>query len=469
MRLSEETKQLLAERVERPGYDRTRPARRIVHLGIGAFHRAHQAVYTDDANRAGGEQWSIIGVSLRSEGARDQMAPQDGLFTVTARSAQESAPRLIGSVGDVLFAPESPDRLVDILADEATAIVTLTVTEKGYLARPDGSLDRGNADLASEADGGAPRTIYGFLAAAMAKRRAEGRAGLTLLSCDNLSENGKRLERLLLDYLGDRDTALADWCREHCRFPNSMVDRIVPATAPADLDALEAAIGLRDEAGVFTEPFRQWVIEEDFAGPRPGWEAGGAEIVSDVRPYETAKLRMLNGAHSALAYLGLEKGLALVSEAITDPDIGPLVSRLMREEAAPAIAAAPGQDLMAYADALERRFDNPSLPHRLEQIATDGSQKIAQRWLATLSDRQQQNASCPAILEALAAWIVHVRGDGAPVRDPLAEQLAELWRSAGADSIVDALFGRDGMFADQWQPSDADLQFLEQRVKLKSA
>lgn len=237
-----------------------------------------------------------------------------------------------------------------------------------------------------------------------------------------------------------------------------MVDRIVPATTQEDRAALEAMTGLRDEGAVVTEPFSQWVIEDAFAGPRPAWEAVGAQIVSDVAPYETAKLRMLNGAHSALAYLGLARGHAHVHEAVADPVLRACVSRLMSEEAAPTIHAGPDQDLAAYAAALLERFANPALNHRLIQIAMDGSQKISQRWLATLA--HAQGRQCPAILTAIGAWLAHLRGENiaawGTVDDPRADELTALVQNSQAEEQINAIFGEGGPMASAWQPSSAD-------------
>lgn len=462
MRLSEATAATLPDAVRRVDYDRDGAAHQIVHLGIGAFTRAHQAVLTEDAIAASGDVWRIIGVSMRSATVRDQLGPQDHLFTVTSKGEGAPVTRIVRCVGDVIVAPEHPERVVAAIADPRTQVVTLTVTEKGYhLVPADAELP---ALLREDVASATPQTIYGYFAQGLEQRRANGLSGLTILSCDNLAENGTRLREMLLRVLAVRDPALADWCADRCTFPNSMVDRIVPATQPADIDALAAQIGLRDEAAVFTEPFRQWVIEDSFAGPRPAWDAAGVQIVADVRPYETAKLRMLNGAHSALAYLGLAKGYELVSAAIADPEIGPLVGRLMREEAADSFTPAPEQDLAAYADSLIARFSNPALPHRLAQIAMDGSQKIPQRWLATLADRQEQGKASPALLQALAAWIVHVRGDNPHVSDPRAEQLAALWRTAGAEGIVAALFDAGGPMASTWAPTAEDRAALDRHI-----
>jgi fructuronate reductase len=221
---------------------------------------------------------------------------------------------------------------------------------------------------------------------------------------------------------------------------------------------------VRDEAAVITEPFKQWVIEDRFAGPRPRWEDCGVQFAADVRPFEAAKLRMLNGAHSGLAYLGLARGHAFVHEAVADPEIAPLIDRLMLQEAATSLAAAPGQDLAAYADALTARFANPALAHRLAQIAMDGSQKIPQRWLDTLAFHHSAGRSCPAILTALAAWVVHVRGDERAVEDPRVDELAALWRAAGRTGIIAALFGPVGVFARHWVATPDDAAFLRARM-----
>ena len=438
MRLSAQVP--LPPSVQEPGYDRAAQAAGIVHIGIGAFHRAHQAVYTDDAMAAGDRDWGIIGVSLRSGDVAAQMGPQDGLSTVSTRSAVGTQLRLIGAVQKVLVAADDGQAVIDAIAAPTTHIVSFTVTEKGYLRRADGSLD-----LAAAA--GNP-SLYCFVSAGLAERKARGRGGLTLLSCDNLAGNGAVLRRLMREYLAACHPDLSAWFDATCTCPATMIDRIVPATTDADRAAIEAALGARDEGAVVTEAFSQWVIENDFAGPRPRWEAVGAELVADVAPYETAKLRMLNGAHSALAYIGLGRGHEFVHQAIADVDIRPVIERLMLGEAAPTIDTAPGQDLSAYADALLDRFANPALHHRLIQIAMDGSQKIPQRWLETLAWHQARGMRCPSLEAAIAAWIAFLRSDH-PVDDPLADKLREA--AAGPDAMV-RLFGDDGLIASDWRP-----------------
>jgi fructuronate reductase len=445
----------LPVQVRRPSYDRESMGIGIVHIGIGAFHRAHQALYTDDAMNSGQRDWGILGVSLRSSEVARQLNPQDGWYTVATRTSVAAEYRLVGAVRAVAVAAEEPVCVERAISADTTHVVTLTITEKGYCRGADGNLDRTHAGADS---------VYALLARGLARRRDAGRSGLTLLSCDNLSHNGAQLRQLLGQYLEDRDASLATWVDRQCTFPSSMVDRIVPATTDADRDAAESALGVRDEAHVGTEPFSQWVIEDRFAGARPAWEAQGAQLVRDVAPFETAKLRMLNGAHSALAYLGIQRCHTFVHEAIADPPIRILVEKLMCEEAAPTISAAPGQDLRNYAVALIARFSNSALNHRLSQIAMDGSQKIPQRWLATLAWQQRAGNSCPAILAALAAWLWHVRGDGHFVDDPKAAELLATWQRCGASQIVPALFGAGGLLASDWTPTTEDRAHIERAI-----
>lgn len=451
MRLSARTLGRANRGVERFGYERAEQDVGIVHIGIGGFHRAHQAWYTDRAMDAGDRDWAILGVSLRSATVAEQLNPQGGLYTVVERSGSETRLRVVGAVRGVHWVRNDCEQAIAVLAAPSTRLVSFTVTEKGYCRTPDGSLDASLADDSS---------IFGLLSQALDRRRRAGADGLTMLSCDNLANNGRQLRRLLGEHLERVDPGLAVWADRECTFPNSMVDRIVPAVTSADLDQTEELLGLRDEGAVVTEPFSQWIIENEFVGARPRWEMVGARVVNDVAPYETAKLRMLNGAHSALAYLGLERGYLFVHQAIADPALRLLIERLMRDEAATSFTPASGQNLEAYADALLARFANPALNHRLAQIAMDGSQKIPQRWLPTLVFHRDRGSPCPAILAALAAWLRHLRGDNGKVDDPLATTLQALWERGGAGGLIDGLFGSAGLFADTWiadAPEKAEL------------
>lgn len=457
MRLDSANLDRLPAAVARFGYHRAAMANGIVHFGIGAFHRAHMAWYTDRAMDAGDRDWLITGVSMRSSDVAARLNPQDGLYTLIERDGTGTRARLLGAISRVLVAPQAPASVVAALAAPGTRIASFTITEKAYCRAADGSLEPALAGNGS---------IYPLLASGLAARRAAGLGGVALMSCDNIADNGRVLRRLLLSWLSAHDPACADWVAQRCSFPSTMVDRIVPATTPADLEMAAALIGMTDAGAVVTEPFSQWVVEDDFAAGRPDWEAMGAELVADVAPYEQAKLRMLNGAHSALAYLGLERGHTHVHEAIADPLLRALVLRLMLDEAAPTVSCAPGQDLQAYADMLLARFENPALAHRLTQIAMDGSQKIPQRWLATLEANRMCSRDCPAIMAALAAWLRHVRGDNEHraglLADPRADSLQSLWDGGTAHDVVNGLFGADGLLAGHWLPSPATMTKLAQ-------
>ena len=454
----------LPARVSRPAYDRAAQRTGIVHFGIGAFHRAHQAVYTDDAMAAGDRDWAIAGVSLRSPDVRDQLHPQNGLYTLSQRDAEDERLRVIGAVREVHVARENAAAVINALASADIHIVTFTITEKGYWRDPSsGSLLIEAPDVAHDLRGeGAPRTIYGFLERAFSRRRAAGLPGVSLVSCDNLADNGRQLEALLNEFLERRDAALAAWARRETSCPSTMVDRIVPATTAADLARIAGALQIEDRAAVVTEPFHQWVIEDRFVGRRPRWEAGGAQLVADVRPFETAKLRMLNGSHSALAYLGLQLGYEHVHQAVVDPDLAPFIARLMRSEAAATLTPAATLDLSVYAEALLGRFNNPALPHRLVQIAMDGTQKIPQRWLASIVALERSGKTPRALLFALASWIAFICRPSQQLDDPLAERLLGVRKLADdSRAAVQAVVGEHGLFREVWRADSHAAQTIE--------
>ncbi|MDJ0921859.1 MAG: mannitol dehydrogenase family protein [Henriciella sp.] len=432
VRLSDSTVRRLPDDIVRPGYDRSAISSGIVHLGVGAFHRAHQAVYTDDAIAAEGGDWGITGVSLRRPDMRDRLQPQDGLFVVEAREDQRRDRRLIGAMKSLLVAPENPDAVIAALADPGTQIITLTVTEKGYALNPD------TGDLNVEADDIAadlrtperPKTTLGYLFAGMRARRLAGVAAPTLISCDNLPDNGQRLRAGLVAYAQIVDPATAHWLEAHAAFPSTMVDRIVPAVTAELIADFTAETGLEDQGFLATEPFSQWVIEDWFSGPRPAWEAGCAQITKDVSAFETAKLRLLNGPHSTIAYLGYLAGHRFVHEAMADPPFASFVEALMTEEILPTVAQPAGLDLHEYTKQLRARFANSALNHSTWQIAMDGSQKLPQRLLNTVRDQLRREAPIERLALAVAAWMRYVTGRdeaGEPidVRDPMAGRLAD--------------------------------------------
>ncbi len=457
MRLSPAIIDALPATVQRPAY---RPAEHgigIVHLGIGAFHRAHQTVMTDDCLALHGGDWRIVGVSLRSAAVRDQLAPQGGLYTLNVCSDGPPQYRIIGAVADVIVAPHDPAAVIARIADPATHIVTLTVTEKGYcLAGSDLALDLSHPDIVHDiAHPAAPVSAIGMLLAGLRVRAANGHAPITIISCDNLPGNGRLLGAALLGLAGEMDPTLVGWINDHVAFPSTMVDRIVPATTDADRSALYETMGYIDEGLVKGEAFSQWVIEDNFAGPRPRWEDAGAQIVEDVRPFEVAKLRMLNGSHSTMAYLGLAAGHVTVDQAINDPAIARVVDALMCD-AAQTLPEAEALDPIAYAAALKARFANPAIGHKLAQIAMDGSQKLPQRLFVLVEELSSRGLRSDAAVLGIAAWMRHF--DGPYLNDPLAEQLRATV-DANNTAFVDKLLAMPGLFGalSQSEPFRQDL------------
>lgn len=449
-RLSDAALDELPPDIARPAYDHAAQRTGIVHLGIGAFHRAHQAVFVDERMAAGERDWAILGASLRAGDTRDALAPQDGLYTLSERDGTDERLRVIGSVPRLLVAPEAPDALLAAMSSPQVRIVSLTVTEKGYCHDPaTGDLRADHPDILGDlATPGRPRSAPGFLVEALARRRAAGIAPFTVLCCDNLPGNGRLVRRVVGQLAGLRDGDLRRFVANEVAFPCTMVDRIVPATTPADRDSVQARLGFADAWPVVTEPFRQWVIEDDFPGGRPRFEESGAELVTDAEPFEKMKLRLLNGAHSALAYLGYLAGHMTVAEAIRAPGFEPFVRALMDDEVTPTLTVPAQTDLSAYKAALRRRFANPALHHRTWQIAMDGSQKLPQRLLETIRERLAAGAPIPRLALAVAAWMRFVtgtdeRGQAIDVRDPLAARLRALADAAGpsADALVPALLG----------------------------
>jgi fructuronate reductase len=399
-------------------YDRAAVTPGIVHLGIGAFHRAHMAVYVDDL-LARDPRWGIVGASLRRPDTRDALAPQDFLYTVAIRDASGTTNRVIGSILDILDANTQRAELIAMLADPRIRIVSLTVTEKGYCHDPaTGKLDPNHPDIVHDlANPEAPVSAPGLIVRAIELRRAGGIAPFTVMSCDNLPANGRTTRR------------------------------IVTGSTDADREAMRAAAGYDDAWPIMTEPFTQWVIEDNFASGRPAFELAGAQLVDDVEPFELMKLRMLNGSHSTMAYLGYLAGYQYVNEAVDDPAIHKLIRGLMTEEAMPTLPMDKAE-LGRYRDQLLARFANPALKHRTWQIAMDGSQKLPQRLLGTITDRLADGQPVNRLALGVAAWMRYVTGideQGNPieVKDPLAARCRAIADAAGRDATKLA----DGLLA----------------------
>ena len=452
-RLSRFTLAALPNSVARPVYDRSALRPGIVHLGIGAFHRAHQAIYVDDL-LAKDPSWAIVGASLRRADTRDALKPQDGLYTVSVRSGEGERLRVIGSVIDVLVAGEERARLLAAMADPRVRIVSLTVTEKGYCHNPaTGALNEADPGILQDLKTpNAPGTAPGLIVEALARRRTAGVAPFTVLTCDNLPSNGAVARRILTRFAELRDAGLGAWVGGEVAFPSTMVDRITPATTDEDRARVASVLGVTDAWPVVTEPFSQWVIEDRFPSGRPAFETAGAELVGDVQPYETMKLRLLNGAHSSLSYLGYLAGYEFVSDVMADASFAGFVAALM-DEASPTLSLPPSMDLAGYKAALLARFRNPALKHRTWQICMDGSQKLPQRLLGTIRDRLRGRAPFGRLALGVAGWMRYVtgvdeKGQAIDVRDPLAAHLRKLADAAGpnAERLVHALLGVEKIF-----------------------
>lgn len=454
--LSAKTLERLPRSVGRPAYDRREVTAGIVHLGIGAFHRAHQAAYTDQVLHRD-PSWGIIGVSLRSRTTHDALKPQDCLYTLAARDGGGERLRIIGGVLDVMLASTQRARLLSVMADPKTRIVSLTVTEKGYCHDPaTGALNEAHPDVLHDlAQPYAPKTAPGLIVEALARRRMVGARPFTVLTCDNLPANGRVVKRIIDRFAALRSPDLGAYVAGELVCPATMVDRITPATTDEDRASIARALGVIDAAPVVTESFSQWVIEDKFALGRPDWEEAGAELVAEVEPFEQMKLRLLNGAHSSLAYLGFLAGYQTVAEVMGNMDFERFVRGLM-EQATPTLVIPPSTDLAGYRVALLERFRNPALKHRTWQIAMDGSQKLPQRLLGTIRDCLRLGLPFDRLALGVAAWMRYVTGideEGQPidVRDPLAERLRKIAGAAGpvAERLargllsVDSIFGTD--------------------------
>jgi fructuronate reductase len=434
----------------------------IVHLGLGAFHRAHQAVYLERyRQRSGDTAWGVSSANLRGGVALvDSLRDAGHRYHVAEYADSEHVTlREIGVIEETLFTGRDEmgqwgrdlAALLARLADPQTRLVTLTVTEKGYFLNPaSGELLADDPMIAADmAEPSSPRTALGIVVEALARRRAAGTPPFTVLSCDNMPDNGHRTRTAVIQLAERRDAALAEWITAEAAFPCSMVDRIVPAMTEADFMRL-AELGIDDPNAVVCEAFIQWVVEDNFPQGRPDWERVGVETVADVAPFETMKLRMLNGSHSLLAYLGALEGIETVFEAVSRDDLRALLRRYMREEAAPTLAMPEGTDLEAYAEQLLARFANDSLRHRLQQIAMDGSQKLPQRWFQGALRRLEAGGAVPCTVLGLAAWIRYTAGHDLhggtySVDDPLGYRFARLHEQHGDDApaLVAAFLAMD--------------------------
>ncbi|WP_312664928.1 mannitol dehydrogenase family protein [Pantoea sp. CTOTU49201] len=441
--------------VQRPAYDRSQLKTRMVHIGFGAFHRAHQALATDKL-AAQGSDWGYCEVNLNSGTLIQALRQQNLLYTLTEMADESLHTRVIGVVTQALHGKgDGIDSVIEAMSQPDVAIVSMTVTEKGYCYMPSsGKLNPDHPDIVHDlANPTQPRSLPGLILAAIIRRRERNLSPFSVMSCDNMPENG-HVTRNVITQLAERHSAeLADYIQTHITFPSTMVDRIVPAMTDAAFDALAERLGSRDSVAVEAEPFFQWVIEDNFVSGRPAWENAGAELVSDVLPFEEMKLRMLNGSHSFLAYLGFLAGYEHISDCMADASYRAAARALMLQDQAPTLRT-QGVDLEAYADSLIARYENRAIKHRTYQIATDGTQKLPQRLLDSARWHLRNGTSCDFVLLGVAGWMRYVsgvdeQGQAIEIRDPLKDQLANIVaNSEDGAARVKALLGLNAVFGD---------------------
>lgn len=446
----------LSPDVVRPDYDRLAVRTRMVHIGFGAFHRAHQAVCSDWLASQYGSDWGYCEVNLNSGELIQALKQQDYCYTVAEMAGEEMALRVIGVVKEALHGKsDGIDAVIEALAQPDVAIVSMTVTEKGYCYEPSsGRLDLAHPSIVHDiAHPEAPSSLPGIILAGIVRRRERGLPPFSVMSCDNMPENGHVTRNVVLGLAEKQSSELAAWIAENITFPSTMVDRIVPAMTDETHAALREKLGCDDPVSVACEPFFQWVIEDNFVSGRPAWEKAGAELVSDVLPFEEMKLRMLNGSHSFLAYLGNLAGYEHISDCMADKHFRQAALQLMLNEQAPTLQT-KGVDLQAYANSLIARYENLAIRHRTAQIANDGTQKLPQRWLDSIRWHLKNGGSYDLLALGVAGWMRYVSGVGEQgqaieIRDPMREQLAQrVAETAEGEERVAALLSLKAVFGE---------------------
>ncbi|KUM28979.1 D-mannonate oxidoreductase [Mesorhizobium loti] len=455
----------LPSEVRKPAYDRAKLRPGIAHIGVGAFHRCHQAEYTDDLLAEHFDRWGLVGINIRPPLLADTLGRQAGLYTRLIRQNDEVEARVIGSIVRVVDSQDSAAPALEVLSSPDIEMVTMTVTEKGYCHIPSsGALDLDHPDIVHDlANPQAPRSVPGILASALELRMASHGRPVTLLSCDNIPTNGAILGNVVRAIADRRGNGLADWIETNVAFPSAMVDRIAPATTKADINTVEQRFGYRDSTVVVGERFRQWVIEDRFAGRTPRWDRVGATFVDDVTPFEHLKMRVLNGAQTTLSYLGVLGGFEHTSDAIADPLLATFVRRMLTEETLPTLMPVPGISPSAYVEQSLARLTNTAIRHRNHQIATDGSQKIVQRLLNPIRARLAMGQSIALLSVPVAGWMAYLVKASArfarawQVSDPFAGRIAAIADRIGADSeqLADTILAIDAIFDPALAANDA--------------
>ena len=448
VRLNQENLQHISGGIACPSYDRSKVKAGIVHIGVGGFHRSHQACYTDELmNRFGASSWGICGVGLRDEDRkiRDILKEQDYLYTLIVRHPGGTVEtRVIGSLVGFMLGPDDPGGVIEKMASADIGIVSLTITEGGYNFNPStGEFELDNPDVVHDLENpDSPKLVFGYLTAALKKRRAAGLPAFTVQSCDNIQHNGDMARKMLLAFAGRQDADLAGWIEREARFPNAMVDRITPVTSRADVEYLQNELGVQDEWPVTCEPFCQWVIEDNFSDGRPLWEKAGAQFVPDVTPYEKMKIRLLNAGHSVLGLLGAIYGHGTIDGCVADPLFASYLRRFMDIEATPVLDAVEGIDLDAYKDSLVERFGNPNIKDKVARICGESSAKIPKFLIATINENLAAGGSIEYSALVVAAWCLYsdkgVNRHGVPldIADDMKDELHRAASLTGEDRLA---------------------------------
>ncbi len=431
-------------RLPTPAYNRDLVTPGVVHVGVGGFHRAHQAMYHDRLmNEGKALDWGICGVGVMAADLRMRQAldAQDGLYTLVLKHSDGTyEPRVIGSVVEYLFAPDDPEAVTEKMAAEPTRIVSLTVTEGGYnIHDATGEFDVANPDVVHDLEPGAvPRTTFGLITEALRRRRERGLAPFTVMSCDNLQGNGHLARRAFTAFARLRDPELGDWVEREARFPNSMVDRITPATTDADRAEVRQRFGIEDQWPVVCEPYTQWVLEDAFTAGRPPYEQAGVQVVDDVEPYELMKLRLLNASHQAMCYFAYLSGYRLVHEAAQDPLFQAFLLGYMDQEATPTLAPVPGVDLDGYKHTLIERFSNPQVRDTIARLCAESSDRIPKWLLPVIRQQLATGGEIRRSVAVVASWSRYAEGvdeQGNPIEvvDRLRDSLTRLARRQRED------------------------------------
>ncbi|MTI16316.1 mannitol dehydrogenase family protein [Rhodobacteraceae bacterium RKSG542] len=441
--------------VEQPSYDRSALKPRIAHIGFGAFARAHTAMHLHETLAKGGGDWGMRVIELfGTADLFDKLAENDHLYTLVETSDAGTETRLLGAVCDTQhIARDGVEAIINGFAEPDLKIISLTVTEKGYCVKNE-HLDTDNAWIQEDlANPSSPKTAIGLIVAGLAKRRELGNGPITVMSCDNLPNNGVLTGISIREFAAKVDADLAAWIEENVTFPSTMVDRIVPALTDESRAIVKEQLGGQaDPNGIVCEPFRQWVVEDNFKAGRPQWELAGAQLVADVEPFEEMKLRTLNGSHSFLAYLGFLGGKETISDCMADPVYAAEVRKLMVNEQIPTLHVPEGVDLIGYADMLCKRFANSQLKHRTWQIASDGTQKMPQRWLNSVRFHMEQGTDHRHLILGVGGWMNYIRadrnGETYEIQDPMKDVLAEIVAKYGdnREAYVNALLALDAVF-----------------------